>query len=243
MQINLTIDRGNSATKIVVWEDNRAIWRETFPDFAISDAEIIKQRFNPARVMICSVGESDARFRKNLTDVFGKENVSLLSNTTPMPMVIDYKTPETLGTDRIAAAIGGMTIEPGSWLLIVDVGTAVTYDVVSDDGHFKGGNIAPGIGMRLTALHEFTARLPYVDSPGECPMFGYSTDTAMRAGAIRGVVAEIIYYHSKLPEGTKLILTGGWGNDLAKELPFKAIVKPCLVSIGLNRLISYNEKK
>ncbi|MDE7093235.1 MAG: pantothenate kinase, partial [Muribaculaceae bacterium] len=78
---------------------------------------------------------------------------------------------------------------------------------------------------------------------GETPLFRSSTETAMRAGAINGIVAEIMYYYSKLPDGTRLIITGGWGNEIAELLPIKAIVKPCLVSIGLNSILMYNETK
>lgn len=243
MQMNITIDRGNTATKIVVWEGRRAIWRHTFPDFSRADVEMLNHNYPGSNVILCSVAGDDARFIELLGSVFNSDNISVLTPATRLPISIGYSTPETLGMDRVAAAVGGWTIHPGHNLLIVDVGTAVTYDVVTADGCFACGNIAPGIGMRLKALEHFTAKLPQVDSRGETPAFGVSTETAMRSGAVFGVVGEIMYYLSKLPDDTKLVITGGWGTDIARHLTVKATIKPCLVSIGLNSILSYNETK
>lgn len=243
MQINITIDRGNTATKIVVWEGRRAIWRHAFPDFSRADAEMINRNYPGSKVILCSVVGDDSEFMELLGSVFNHDNISILTSDTPLPIDIGYATPATLGMDRVAAAVGGWTLYPGHNLLIVDVGTAVTYDVVTADGCFSCGNIAPGVGMRLKALEHFTAKLPLVDSRGETPQFGISTETAMRSGAVFGVVGEIMYYLSKLPSDTRLVLTGGWGTDIARHLTVRATIKPCLVSIGLNSILSYNETK
>lgn len=243
MHTNLTIDCGNTAIKAVVWEGKRAIWRHTFQEFSHADAQSIIERYAPGKVIGCSVADENHPLRQILNDAFGNDNVIWLTNSTPLPISISYATPDTLGVDRIAAAAGAVAVCPGKNLLVVDIGTAATYDVVTENGQFIGGNIAPGVGMRLKALHHFTARLPLVESMGTTPLFGITTDTAMRAGAIHGIAAEIMYYYSKLPEGTKAVITGGWGNDIAALLPIKAIVKPCLVSIGLNSILMYNETK
>lgn len=243
MQKNLTIDRGNTTTKVVVWEGRRAIYRNTYPRFSCVEASSLRDRYMPGNVMLCSVAGDDEEVMAMLSDVFAGTRVGLLTSETPLPIAVDYQTPATLGSDRIAAAVGGWTLHHGHDMLIVDVGTAVTYDVVTADGHFVGGNIAPGVGMRLKALHQFTARLPLVESKGETPAFGVTTETALRSGAVNGVIAEILFYHSRLQPGAKLILTGGWGSDMAEMLPVKATVKPCLVSIGLNSILTYNETK
>jgi type III pantothenate kinase len=161
----------------------------------------------------------------------------------PMPLKIDYATPHTLGEDRIAAAVGAWSLFPGENSLVVDMGTAVTYDLVSADGHFKGGNIAPGIGMRLRSLHSFTARLPEVGGYGDTPLLGTDTATAMRAGAVRGVVGEIAYYRAMLPVDTRIVLTGGWAHRVNEFLDFEATIDPCLVTKGLLSILLYNENK
>ena len=122
------------------------------------------------------------------------------------------------------------------------MGTAVTYDVVTADGHYAGGNIAPGVGMRLRALRSFTARLPEVNGYGETPDFGHDTMTAMRAGAVRGVAGEIKYYLGLLPPATRVVLTGGWSKRVGEMLDFPFTTDPCLVTKGLLSILLYNEK-
>ena len=105
---------------------------------------------------------------------------------TPVPITNRYRTPETLGSDRLAAVIGASSLKPGKDLLIIDAGTCITYEVIDARGNYWGGNIAPGMQMRLRALHEFTARLPLVEAEGEVPGMGYNTETAIRSGLKRG---------------------------------------------------------
>ena len=242
MRRNLTIDRGNTATKAVVWEGRRAIWQQSYPDAVREDFCNIVEKYSPECAILCTVTDGNEFILETLTELLGEENVKVLTREMPIPMEIDYSTPETLGADRVAAAVGATVINPGKTSLVVDIGTAITYDVVTADCHFRGGNIAPGIGMRLRALNAYTSRLPLIDRKGETPLWGESTDTAMRSGAVNGVIGEILYYMSQLPADTTLILTGGWGTDMAKLLPIKAVAKPCLVSIGLNRILSYNNQ-
>ena len=243
MRKNLTIDRGNTATKAMLWEGKKAVWQHTFSALSCDDFRSIVKKFAPDCAILCSVTKDNEFITDTLKELLGDENVAMLTNEPPVPLTIDYKTPQTLGADRIAAAVGATVINPGKTSLVVDIGTAVTYDVVTADGHFIGGNIAPGVGMRLRALNVFTQRLPLVESKGETPLWGKTTEEAMRAGAVNGVIGEILYYMSQLPENTSLILTGGWGVDMAKLLPIKCVAKPCLVSIGLNRILYYNENK
>lgn len=243
MRRNLTIDRGNTATKAVVWEGKSAILQISFPNPSCEDFRRIVEEYSPSVAILCSVTDNNDFIIDTLSELLGKENVQMLTNKMRVPLIIDYKTPDTLGPDRVAAAVGATVINSGKTSLVVDIGTAITYDVVTSDRHFLGGNIAPGIGMRLRALNAYTSRLPLIDSKGFSPLWGKSTETAMRSGALQGVIGEILYYMSKLPEDATLITTGGWGKEMADLLPIKALVKPCLVSIGLNRILTYNENK
>ena len=242
MQHYLTIDRGNTALKAVVWEGDNVIWQETVSNVSRTHLTEIKKNYNPVKVALCTVVANDYTLIGYLHQLFGEENVLILSASTPLPIGILYATPETLGSDRIAAAVGAWEYNPGTASLSVDIGTAVTYDFVNSDGEFVGGNIAPGIGLRLKALNRFTGRLPMIDSRGETPLLGVSTETAMRSGVVNGIKAEILFYLSQLPDNTRLIITGGWGADIARMLePVEATVIPGLVSFGLNRILLYNE--
>lgn len=234
----LTIDQGNSSAKIAVWKGPGLIDEETLPALRREDLEKVVERFAPAKALLCSVTGNGPKIARwlNANGVEARE----LSADLPIPLAIDYSA-ATLGSDRIAAAVGAWSLFPGENSLVVDLGTAVTYDVVAASGRFAGGNIAPGVGMRLRALRSFTARLPEVNGYGETPVFGHDTMTAMRAGAIRGVVAELNYYRGQLPEGTRVVLTGGWSRRISEFLDYPVTVDPCLVTKGLLSILLFNE--
>lgn len=238
----LTIDQGNSSAKIALWEGSELIDEETFRrPLERTDLEAVVRRFSPRRALCCSVTGNAEEIVGWLLEL-GIDAKALSSNLN-LPIKIDYRTPHTLGADRIAAAVGAWHLFPGENCLVVDMGTAVTYDVVTADGRYQGGNIAPGVGMRLRALRSFTARLPEVIGYGETPRFGYDTRTAMRSGAVRGVVSEIIYYRSLMPEQTRVVLTGGWSKRVSEFLDFPVVLEPSLVTEGLLAILLFNEKK
>ena len=237
--INLTIDRGNTTAKIVLWEGTEPVSTSTI--FNADNATLLRAigELTFDRAALCSVaGPIDG-----LEELLAERGIKLLTLTasTPIPTGNRYATPDTLGVDRIAAAIGAYTLYPGHELLVADIGTCVTYDRIDADGNFIGGNIAPGIGMRLRAMHTFTKALPQVASVGDTPIRGISTDTAMRSGAFYGVVAEVTYYSSLLGPDGMTLLTGGWSERVAGALNFDAKLCPLLVNRGLNRILQYNE--
>ena len=117
-----------------------------------------------------------------------------LNETTPLPVVNLYETPRTLGYDRMAAVVAANEQFPGKDILVIDAGTCITYEFVDAEGRYHGGNISPGMQMRFRALHQFTGRLPLVQREGrELPM-GKDTETAIRAGVLKGMEYEISGY-------------------------------------------------
>ena len=241
MGLNLTIDQGNSSVKLAIWDGSKLVSEETFKELTRQQLAKTVDRYRPSRALCCSVTGNGQRYSQWL-NAMGVE-ASEVSLNMPLPLTFDYTTPSTLGADRIAAAAGAWSLFPGCNLLVVDMGTAVTYDFVNSDGHFTGGNIAPGIGMRLRSLHNYTARLPEINGYGEIPLLGHDTATAMRSGAVRGVVAEICYYKSQLPVDTRIVLTGGWASHVCSFLPFDVTVDKCLVTKGLLRILLNDEIK
>ena len=123
------------------------------------------------------------------------------------------------------------------------MGTAITYDYLRADGTFIGGNIAPGVFVRLEALQHFTKALPLVETDGDVPRWGYSTETALRAGAIRGVVGELQYYRHALPRDARVFLTGGSAHLIIPYVTSPIIVEPNLVLTGLDNILQYNENQ
>ena len=164
MALYLTIDQGNTAAKLALWRNDALLDLLIEPSLSVDKIECFMAKHGVADAAIyCSVATPGDEIVNGITHL--AHRVSRLTNATPLPIAIDYRTPCTLGTDRIAAAVGAWANHPGKNMLVVDAGTAVTYDVVSADGHFRGGNIAPGMRMRLDALHRFTKRLPQVEVP------------------------------------------------------------------------------
>ena len=136
-----------------------------------------------------------------------------------LPIELRYETPETLGIDRLAGAIAANEMFPGQTVLIADVGTALTIDLVLADGVYMGGNISPGLQMRLDALHHFTSRLPQVGLEGETSFFGTDTEKAIRSGAKWGVVNEIMGAAciAGREYGCTLVVITGTGSDIIEE--------------------------
>ena len=166
-----------------------------------------------------------------------------LDHVTPLPIINNYKTPETLGKDRLAAVVGANFIMPNTNVLVIDAGTAITYDFIDANNVYWGGNIAPGITLRLRSLHEFTQKLPLVEVLNESTLLGYDTNSALISGALNGVIFEIDGYinHLKI-KYTKLstFLTGGSIFYFDTKLKSAIFAEKNLVLIGLNRILQYN---
>lgn len=232
----LTLDRGNSALKADVWNGDTNVETVVMPPACIHrQLPALMARHKLAGAIYCSVTDDGSR----IAQIFHDDDIPFwnLSAQSDMPLIIDYATPRTLGVDRIAGCIGAMTLFPGHELLVVDMGSAITYDRVSRKGHFVGGNIAPGVSLRLKALNAFTAKLPKISLDGAVPTWGYDTDTALRAGAIRGIVAEVTFYRGLMPGGAKIILTGGTAPRIIPYLEFEYVLEPRLVPIGLKECL------
>lgn len=173
-----------------------------------------------------------------------------LSTETPLPITIHYKTPHTLGRDRIAAAAGAAHLFAGENSLVIDAGTCITLDVVSAKGEFLGGNISPGIEMRLKAMHHFTSKLPEVSrwpmTLSDCPLLGDSTKNALRNGGELGALLEVRGFMEMCRRKFRplnVVFTGGDADFFVKNLKTKIFAHPNLVLIGLDKILRYNVEK
>ncbi|MDE6080322.1 MAG: type III pantothenate kinase [Duncaniella sp.] len=244
MGLYLTIDQGNSEAKLALWNGTQ------------TEGFVMEPRLTPSKLtdfvgdrplsgtMYCSVGRQDVDILRQLRHM--SAHAMRLTPDTPLPIKVEYGTRSTLGADRVAAAVGAWTEHAGKPILVVDAGTAVTYDIVTPEGVYRGGNIAPGISMELRALHEFTARLPLVAFPENMPeltqrLFGQTTREAIALGAVYSVLASIEFYRRRLSDDTVVVLGGGCGHHLASICDFPVVVDEHLVSKGLNRILLYNE--
>lgn len=138
------------------------------------------------------------------------------------PLTLNYQTPETLGADRLMSAIAASSYFPGAPVMVVDMGTAITYDVVDATGTYVGGGIAPGIRMRFAALHQLTARLPLVSPTDTLPLWGDTTETSLQVGAQGGAFHEILgiihTYRNHLGADLHIFVTGGDSHLFEKHM-------------------------
>jgi type III pantothenate kinase len=162
------------------------------------------------------------------------------------PFRIAYQTPETLGKDRLAAIVGAYTKFPKQNVLVIDAGSAVTYDILTDQEEYVGGNISPGLEMRYKALHQFTGRLPLVTPEITGNTYGRTTREAINEGVLQGMLYEVEGYIArwqKIYEDLKIILTGGDANFFEKKLKNGIFVNLNLVTNGLNTILNINVQK
>jgi type III pantothenate kinase len=169
-----------------------------------------------------------------------------LDETVPVPVRIEYETVKTLGKDRIAAVAGAGYLQPGQNLLVIDAGTAITYELVEAAGIYKGGNISPGLTTRFRSLNRFTKQLPLVQEQAQVPLIGTSTESAILAGVVNGITFEMDGYIDALKvkyNDIYVYLTGGHAFYFENRLKNRIFVAPNLVLLGLNRILEYNAAK
>ncbi len=237
--MNLIIDIGNNSAKFFLFQGEQIILHTRKENSSFDVIDEWNRLYDIDKVIVSSVITDS----ENLLDEISRLQCSVIrfDKSTPLPLEVIYRTPHTLGSDRIAAAVGAWSEAPGRNILVIDAGSAITIDFVSKDGKYNGGNIAPGIKMRLRALHEYTDRLPMVEKDGETPAIGYDTETAIRSGVINGICHEIEGYINEFKQkycDVLVFLTGG------DEKPLKNRIKSCifadkyLVAKGLNRILN-----
>lgn len=248
MITRLTIDRGNTALKAAIWDgDGHLLKVATLPaDACMAEALDVLGATAFSAVAYSSV-VSGARSAD--LDILSTLSCPVydVKSSVALPFVNSYDTPATLGADRIAALAGAIELTGPHSALVADLGTAATFDLLEATGAgmvYRGGNIAPGVPLRLRSLHEHTSALPAVSAdlvPDS--LWGHSTATALLNGAVYGMLAELEFYRAKAPAGCAIVLTGGGADYLVRHnlITFKHIHDPHLVLRGLNSIINYNE--
>ncbi|HEY5589939.1 MAG TPA: type III pantothenate kinase [Paludibacter sp.] len=242
--MNLCIDQGNSSTKVGVFDQNDLV--ECF-SYEIFEKEEVFNLFDKFKIDACILSsvilDNDAIFAALKSNI---SNLIELTHNTSLPIENRYKTPKTLGKDRIAAVVGAIYLKPNTDILVVDAGTAITYDFVDANNVYWGGNIAPGLNLRLRSLHEFTQKLPLVEAKIDSPLLGNDTHSAIISGALHGIVFEIDGYINtlkiKYPQ-LSTFLTGGSTFYFDTKLKNAIFAERNLVLIGLNRILQYNVQK
>ncbi|MBV6647270.1 MAG: type III pantothenate kinase [Cyclobacteriaceae bacterium] len=236
----IVIDAGNTRIKVARFSDQELIETIVFSDWKAAE-EFLQAQQVP--MIISSVAKNYVDLPESVLD----RKPLLLSSNTLLPITLSYDTPETLGNDRIAAAVGATVLFPNQACLIIDLGTCNNYDLIDADGAFNGGAISPGFEMRMKSMHHFTERLPDISSDWKniplIPM-GKTTSTCLLSGAFQGLVYEIDGYIGQFDQefaNLNVILTGGHAPYFESYIKAHIFASPEIVLIGLNRILDYNE--
>lgn len=243
----LIIDRGNTLTKVAVFEGDTLSALHTIPRRPPSRlGRLVKSLVAVDSAIIASVtGDSDSL--EEVLKGVGISKVIRVRSGLLLPVRITYKTPDTLGADRIANVCGAQYRFPRQNCLVIDLGTCIKYDLVTADGSYPGGSISPGMEIRYRALHQFTGKLPLVEAslPEAFPaLTGQSTTASLRSGVEQGILAElegIATSYLQQYKALKIILTGGDCVRFADKLKSPIFVAPNLTLEGLRAILDHND--
>ena len=241
----LTIDIGNTRVKLAAMASDQIYARWECP---LVDLEkmlgklILEEAHHFEKIGWISVGKeiniASWTFWETLET---RPQLVAINRHTQWPIPHQYDTPETLGTDRIVAVIGALQMVEARPVLVIDAGTAITYDCARADGTYLGGAIGPGMSMRFKALHEFTARLPLIESSETVDLIGKSTTTSIQSGVVQAMTAEISgmieAYRTQLGADLVVFLTGGDGPFFEKRLKNINFATSSIIHTGINHIL------
>jgi len=241
--MNLILDIGNTRTKVSIFSNEKLIEHLSIN---IVDENFLLSFLNKYAIKRCIVSSVSDSSEQIISLLPNNVNTIKLNKKTLLPIKNNYATKATLGSDRIAAACGAFHLYPNSNVLIIDAGTALTYEFINNNNEYIGGGISPGIEMRFKALNSFTSKLPLLNKKNISPnLIGNSTDSCIESGVLNGIFAEvdgIIDRYKQYYTNLKVILTGGDTKSFDKNLKNSIFAIPFLVEIGLNRILNHNVK-
>ena len=241
----LIVDVGNSRAKIVVVEDYKILYQTVADSLSDDILSGIVSQYKAVCSAIISTTRGDGEYLRALVARWVDRVLLFAPATTPIPLRNGYHTPQTLGADRLAAAIGAWAMKPESDVMVVDFGTAITVDYVVG-GEYRGGNISPGVTTRFRALADYTACLPLCAPTEEVLEYGRTTKEAIEQGVMRGVEHEIRGYveaFSKENDKNRIIFTGGDAKYFVKRIK-NTIFADCEPLIyGLITIWKYNAER
>lgn len=242
--MKLIADIGNTLHKFHFFKEKELIntFIKSSDDDEVFWYDMLKRQGTPRAAIVSSVAAVNPVFTETLSKIC---KVLLLNYKTPVPLENNYGTPESLGSDRLAAAVGGFVMFPNDPVLVIEAGTCIKYEIV-DSGVYSGGIIAPGIQMQASALHTFTGKLPLVKPNPETdtPLTGTTTESALMSGIINTTISSmegIIGRYINIFPGLKIIIGGGDLNYFVKRLKYSIFAVPNIVALGLNEILDFNE--
>ena len=241
--MNLIIDVGNTNVKLAVFNQEQIIDKHVVKIKYLKSSikSITKEHSSINYIIVSSVGT----LKESTVDyVKSHFNTLILNSKTKLPFKNLYKTPETLGVDRIALVCAAVKQYPNNNVLIIDAGTCITYDFITEDNKYLGGAISPGVRVRYQSLNNLTANLPLLDTKIPKDIIGDSTEKSIHSGVINGILNEIdgvISEYKVKYQDLTVILTGGDANFLSKQLKSSIFANSNFLLEGLNFILDFNK--
>lgn len=240
--MNLVIDVGNTLVKLGVFESGKLILKNICDkDVFLKTLLNISETYPSIKnTLVSSVGKLAEEQVGRLEELY---KVNTLDQSTKVPFKNKYGTPNTLGVDRIALISAAAQQFPDKNVLVIDAGTAITYDFINSNNEYLGGAISPGISMRYKSLHNYTAKLPLLETKSPERLIGNTTESSLHSGIVNGVLNEIVgfinAYKAEFNDLT-VILTGGDTQFLRDSLKNDIFANPNFLLEGLNHILDYN---
>ncbi|WP_417608424.1 type III pantothenate kinase [Owenweeksia hongkongensis] len=237
--MNIIFDEGNTRTK-VAWFDSGKLVESRVLNAEHNELEKLLSEFPVKRAIVSSVVGDDLY---NVLKAVASFPVFQLSHNLRLPYKIAYTTPETLGLDRIALAAAAASLHSGKNCLVIDAGTCITYDLITENSVYLGGAISPGLQMRFKAVNHFTSKLPLVSEEDYEDLIGASTSSSIASGVVTGIKEEvrgtIQRYEERFPQ-LITIITGGDAGLFDALLKNSIFAAPEFLLRGLNNILDYH---
>ncbi len=237
---NVVLDIGNTRIKVAIFTQTELQELRFFEQGGYLACQEYLATVNATWCILSTTQQDESDFISFLKHHF---QLIELNAQTPIPIKIDYETPETLGDDRKAAVCGAIAEFGYKPMLVITAGTCVTYNYF-DGKSFLGGSISPGLQMRYQAMHEFTGLLPLVKDSAFDGLIGYTTEQSLLSGVRQGILAEVegmITKYQLLHKNLSVFLCGGDTFFFESRLKSKIFASPNLVLLGLNHILQYNK--
>jgi len=242
--MNLVVDVGNTLVKYAIFDHEKLLVDQTSESglYLTKIKELFEVFPKIEHAILSSVGDLDKK-QFEILSLFCKTHI--LSDGSRVPYKNGYATPQTLGVDRIALVASAYYKYPKTDVLVIDMGTCITYDVITRHGEYLGGAISPGLNMRYKAMHQQTQKLPLLEPEFPMDFIGDSTNNSMHNGVVQGICHELdgtIDQYKNRFEHLTVILTGGDSHFFAKRLKNSIFANSKFLLEGLNYLLEYNKQ-
>ncbi|MBN2664485.1 MAG: type III pantothenate kinase [Bacteroidales bacterium] len=234
--MNLIIDQGNTNIKFFYFSGNKIKKKIILPTKTVDFNFLTQEKID--KIIYSTVSGHNENIIKHIKN---KKHIYFTAKTN-LPIINEYQS-RTIGLDRLAAVVGASKLYPEKNILVIDVGSAVTYDFITEKKIYTGGNISPGLKLRYNSLNDYTKNLPLFEPQQNNIFMGNNTKDAIIAGVQNGLLFEIEKYIEQIGNSKTnfiSIITGGDANFFEKIIKSTIFAQPNLVATGLNEILNYN---